>query len=665
MCVASKSCAESAAQATCKECSVLRSLCCALTKHTSKVSQPFPKFAAASRAAPQGGRGGPSRGEGTSPPPAKRPRLDAAAAAATHSARGPSAAPRPAAAAALSTTSPTSSGLPPAVAPLSSPAPALAVAAPPCDGLEVGSLALPWASPPDRVAEYLTSLPRAPLLRLHEEILDFVRFLAPTVEEQAAAECAVKAATDVILSVFHGVTVEAFGSRVTGVVLPSSDWDLVVIGVPHTPMNLRRLGQRVRASGVALDGSLEVIERARVPLVKFREARTGIQIDISFQDAQGIRIKGAPVAVASREVVMALLTRYPAARPLAVVIKYFLAQHGLNETFNGGVGSFLLTMMCVHIVQRKLAEYGLQPHSGLDALPEGLPPPPPAAAVPPAAVCFNLGALLLSFLELYAFNLNVNTAGALVQDLYGGYYAASGYREPNRLAFDSPVMPGTDVGGNSYAFTAVREAFQRAHTRLARLLREWPTEAAAAAAATGTALVLPSMLSRFIFPDKLLRMRAKELSAMMGVRLRAAAGAAAAAAAVVASSGAVAAPRGSGGGGATAAAPPPVPVAAASVVEEEERGSTDLGAAGAVAGAGSAPAPPTATAAAPDAPAPAPAAPLSEEEARAVSAAAAEALLAEHSNVKIRHARLLADILTRKARGVEEKVRQQSLQGWY
>jgi non-canonical poly(A) RNA polymerase PAPD5/7 len=36
------------------------------------------------------------------------------------------------------------------------------------------------------------------------------------------------------------------------------------------------------------------------------------------------------------------MERYPEVKYLAICLKYFLKQRGLNETYEGGVGSFLL-----------------------------------------------------------------------------------------------------------------------------------------------------------------------------------------------------------------------------------------------------------------------------------------------------------------------------------
>jgi DNA polymerase sigma len=46
------------------------------------------------------------------------------------------------------------------------------------------------------------------------------------------------------------------------------------------------------------------------------------------------------------------INQFPAVRPLVLLLKYYLAQRSLNDTYTGGVGSFMLTLMVVHVVQQ-------------------------------------------------------------------------------------------------------------------------------------------------------------------------------------------------------------------------------------------------------------------------------------------------------------------------
>lgn len=45
------------------------------------------------------------------------------------------------------------------------------------------------------------------------------------------------------------------------------------------------------------------------------------------------------------------MKQYPALPKLVVVLKQFLIQRGLNEVYNGGMGSYCLTLLIVSLLQ--------------------------------------------------------------------------------------------------------------------------------------------------------------------------------------------------------------------------------------------------------------------------------------------------------------------------
>lgn len=284
---------------------------------------------------------------------------------------------------------------------------------------------------------------RSPLLRLHEEILDFAAFVTPTPSEAAIATKALAIVRDNIIELFPHAKVEVFGSRANGLVLPTSDWDIALFGVQGSSMNMRKLASEFDRKGLITKH--EVIDSARVPIVKLWEKQSGIQIDISFN---------ARSALVSRALIADYLHRYPPVRPLVLLLKYFLQQRGLNDTYSGGVGSFLLVLMVTHVVQAKMREAGLSPagtassgngraadgeqHAGSKrkrtAAGAGASAPSSSSSAAAAAGSssassapsstagshngLNLGTLLLSLLELYGHNLNYNTTGISVRGAY-------------------------------------------------------------------------------------------------------------------------------------------------------------------------------------------------------------------------------------------------------
>ena len=45
--------------------------------------------------------------------------------------------------------------------------------------------------------------------------------------------------------------------------------------------------------------------------------------------------------------VMRQLSRYTHIRPMVLILKYMLSQRELNDTYHGGIGSFMITLLCL------------------------------------------------------------------------------------------------------------------------------------------------------------------------------------------------------------------------------------------------------------------------------------------------------------------------------
>lgn len=83
-------------------------------------------------------------------------------------------------------------------------------------------------------------------------------------------------------------------------------------------------------------------------------------------------------------------------RPIIYVLKYFLRQRKLNESYTGGISSFLLFNLLLAYVQYLAKEdEGIGKKS-------------------------NLGDILVGFLQFYGFDFNFEDIGISVR--YGGYF---------------------------------------------------------------------------------------------------------------------------------------------------------------------------------------------------------------------------------------------------
>ncbi|KAK9089273.1 hypothetical protein Scep_028355 [Stephania cephalantha] len=282
---------------------------------------------------------------------------------------------------------------------------------------------------------------KSPMLQLHKEIIDFCEFLSPTPEEQGARSAAVRSVFDVIKHIWPACQVEVFGSFKTGLYLPTSDIDVVILDSRvNTPqIGLYALSRALSQKGVAKN--IQVIGKARVPIIKFVEKKSGVAFDISFD------VENGPKAA---DFIKDAVKRLPPLRPLCLILKIFLQQRALNEVYSGGIGSYaLLTML---IVQLQMHWKGQQLHSR-QVSPE-----------------HNLGVLLVNFFDFYGHKLNIYDVGVSCNG-EGGFFlkANRGFLNRDRpylLSIEDPQAPENDIGKNSFNYSQIRSAFGMAFSML-------------------------------------------------------------------------------------------------------------------------------------------------------------------------------------------------------
>ncbi|KAL2636262.1 hypothetical protein R1flu_007741 [Riccia fluitans] len=287
---------------------------------------------------------------------------------------------------------------------------------------------------------------KSPFLQLHQEIVDFSNFVTPTEKEQKIRDDAVERVTEVVLSIWPSCQVKIFGSFATGLYLPASDIDMVILesGCQAPQVGLKALAKALNRKNLVK--KLQVIGKARVPIVKFVEAGSNIPFDISFDVANGPEaadfIKGA-------------MKIFPPLRPLCMVLKMFLQQRELNEVYTGGIGSYaLLVMLLTH----------LQTHPSRKNF---------NSRGEPCPLENNLGILLVDFFDFYGRVLNVREVGISCRS-GGRFYnkRARGFVDNGRpflLSVEDPQKPDNDIGKNSYNVMKIRSAFVLAHRLLTKL----------------------------------------------------------------------------------------------------------------------------------------------------------------------------------------------------
>ncbi|KAJ7300053.1 hypothetical protein O6H91_Y086900 [Diphasiastrum complanatum] len=277
---------------------------------------------------------------------------------------------------------------------------------------------------------------RSPLLQLHQEIVNFCEFIAPTQEEEQERVAAIQRVCDVVKSIWPHCTVKVFGSSATGLFLPTSDVDVVILNSGcEVPQNgLKALATAFRRKSMVKN--LQVIGKARVPIIKFVEVRSKIAFDISFDVPNG-----PDAAEFIKEAIAAL----PPLKPLCMVLKMFLQQRELNEVYTGGLGSYALLVMLLTHLQMHPSRHIRSNFDNQNALED------------------NLGVLLVDFLDLYGRALNIRDVGISCRD--GGRFFSKlsrGFvdaKRPYLLSVEDPQAPDNDIGKNSYNIQKVRSAF--------------------------------------------------------------------------------------------------------------------------------------------------------------------------------------------------------------
>ncbi|CDW89037.1 poly rna polymerase [Stylonychia lemnae] len=271
---------------------------------------------------------------------------------------------------------------------------------------------------------------------LHNEMLDFMRYFERTDQDHELRRKVVGKISNIIKECYPESQVMIFGSCATGLDLPNSDVDMLVYYPDQREQTMiNRLSGALMKQKICK--SLEPIKHAKVPIIKLQEKETLCNVDISFNRTNGVYCV---------KLVKNLMLKYPELKPLMIVIKAFLKCRNLNETYSGGVSSFLLTMMVTSYLQ----------------------------------ICYkkgntdktDLGKHLIDFFELYGTKFNYEEIGISIRG--EGYYFKKikrgwyNYEEnkKGRLCVENPQEPTVDIGFNAYNIKRVQRAFQHAYDSL-------------------------------------------------------------------------------------------------------------------------------------------------------------------------------------------------------
>ncbi|GLI63863.1 hypothetical protein VaNZ11_006973 [Volvox africanus] len=329
----------------------------------------------------------------------------------------------------------------------------------------------------------------SPLLRLHQELVELCELVQPTPEEAAARREAVAVVSEVVRSIWPQARCEIFGSYATGLYVPTSDIDLVILdsGCSNVQSGLKALGNALNSRKVAQN--IQVVGKARVPIVKFETVDYGhLAFDVSFDVANG------PQAAL---LVKEMTTSWPMMRPLILCLKLFLQQRELNEVYTGGIGSYALVTLVAAFLQLHGSRKpkGPQPAQPVYGTAGDAALPSCSGGVEP-----GLGTLVVDFFRFYGRVVNINDVG--ISCAAGGQFFRKvdkdapddtrsnfvGWLNEDRaflLSVEDPKDSDNDVCRNSFNIMRIKTAFEYAYqvltapsrcyeSLLARILRLGP-----------------------------------------------------------------------------------------------------------------------------------------------------------------------------------------------
>ena len=302
----------------------------------------------------------------------------------------------------------------------------------------------PWLLNKERTEQILYAHDSS--VALHYEILEFSDFLKPTLAEVRARDELIVIIESVVSQLWPEATVTVFGSYATDLFLPASDVDLCIMGTPENGSTgeFQQLADAVRnVEGFAK--RVSVID-AKVKLVKIIAKKTNMDCDICIGAGNGP--KYVPV-------IKGYIEKYPALRPLLLVVKCFLKQRNLNEVYSGGLGSYTLLLLVVSHLQMLRHNF---PNSKA-----------------------NLGSVLHQFFKLYGRMFNICLASIRVKDDGGYMDKFERYKiEPNetiRYSIEDPNDVDNHLGANGYGAMRVRRTFANAAKTLAGWRRDDSSQA--------------------------------------------------------------------------------------------------------------------------------------------------------------------------------------------
>jgi non-canonical poly(A) RNA polymerase PAPD5/7 len=271
-------------------------------------------------------------------------------------------------------------------------------------------------------------------LRLHRELLDFAKWIAPSNEEHYLRLITVNCFRGALSILWPKARVICSGSTATRSYLPNGDIDLIVYNAPRE-YGVYELLEMIKwhLDDLKMFRNSTIIQ-ASVPIIKGSDYHYGFDVDISVNSENGIL---------NIERQKNYFKEFPGLYPTLMFLKVFLFQNGLDVPYNGGISSNTLMQMIIFVVQM------LNPQEAM-----------------------NVGSICLRFLKCFGNEFNYVTTGLTTRN-HGRTFSLVdanqvNYRNWCGLSIEDPQNPGVFVGRNAYECRKVREKCGQAFCALNR-----------------------------------------------------------------------------------------------------------------------------------------------------------------------------------------------------
>lgn len=274
------------------------------------------------------------------------------------------------------------------------------------------------------------------------EIKDFVSYISPNRQEIEQRNQAIAKLKEAVVELWPDSSLNCFGSYATDLYLPGSDIDCVVRSASGDKENrnaLYSLASFLKRKQLATQ--VEVIAKARVPIIKFVEPESKIHIDVSFERTNGLE---------AARVIRGWLEEQPGLRELVLIVKQFLHARRLNNVHTGGLGGY--SIICLVYTFLKLHPRVLT--GDIDPLE-------------------NLGVLLIDFFELYGKNFGYDDVGISVSEHEARYIPKNEHpdlsagRPRFSLLIQDPGDPSNNISRGSFNLRDIKKGFAGAFDLLA------------------------------------------------------------------------------------------------------------------------------------------------------------------------------------------------------